>query len=140
VKILVDVNIFEDIYRQRTGWEASLAVVSHVRTGRIDGYVSALTPPILYFLRKRTQNEQLARRSVKRAVAAFKIAAIGEDTLKAAYDSILPDFEDSIQFECAKSAGVDRIVTRNKRHFRQPAIVVSTPEEILDAIEAGNAV
>lgn len=129
MKILVDVNIFEDIYRQRAGWEASLAVVSRARTGGIGGYVSALTPPILYFLRRRTQSEQLSRRTVRQVLASFKIVPIGEETLEAAYDSSLPDFEDSIQFQCAKAASVDRIVTRNKSDFKQDEIAVSTPEK-----------
>ena len=40
--ILVDVNVFEDIFRQRIGWEASLVVVSSVAGGRVVGYVSAV--------------------------------------------------------------------------------------------------
>lgn len=134
MKILVDVNIFEDIYRQRAGWEASLAVVNHVRIGKIDGYVSALTPPILYFFRKRTLSEQVSRRTVKQALASFKLTSVSEDTLESAFNSSLPDFEDCIQFECAKIAAVDHIVTRNKRHFKQAEISVSTPEEILKEI------
>lgn len=131
MKILVDVNTFEDIYRQRTGWEASLAVVSHVRTGKITGYVSALTPSILYFLRRRGKNEQVCRRTVRQALTSFKIVPIGEEILEVAYGSGLPDFEDSIQFECARDVSVDRTVTRNKSDFKQDAITVSTPEEFL---------
>ena len=134
MKILVDINIFEDIYRQRAGWEASLAIVNHVRTGKIDGYISALTPPILYFFRRRTLSEPLSRRTVKQALTSFKIVPLGRDILEAAFDSSLPDFEDCIQFECAKSVAVDHIVTRNRRHFRQAEIAVSTPEEILKEI------
>ena len=131
MKILVDVNIFEDIYRQRGGWEASLAVVSHAQSGNVSGYVSALTPPILYFLRRRTQSEQLCRRSVRLALATFKIVPVGEETVEAAYNSRLPDFEDAIQFQSAKAVSVDRIVTRNKSDFKQDEIVALTPEEIL---------
>lgn len=134
MKVLVDINVFEDIYRQRAGWETSLIILNHVRSGRIEGYVSALTPPVLYFFRKRTLSEPLSRRTVRQALVSFKIIPIGEDTLEAAFNSSLPDFEDCIQFECAKSAAVDHIVTRNKRHFRQAAIAVSTPEEILKEI------
>ncbi len=134
MKILVDVNIFEDIYRQRAGWEASLAVVSRVRVGSTGGYVSALTPPILYFLSRRTQSERLCRRTVRQALVSFEIDPIGQETLEAAYDSSLPDFEDSIQFQCAKVSSVDRIVTRNKRDFKQDEIAISTPEEILEEL------
>lgn len=131
MKILVDVNIFEDIFRLRPGWEASLAVVAQVESGKITGSVSALTPPILYFLRRQTQSEQASRRAVRQVLNNFDIIPVGKATLETAYESSLPDFEDSIQFESAKVAAVDRIITRNKRHFRQAEIMVLTPEELL---------
>ena len=46
MNILVDVNVFEDVFRQRIGWEASLAVIGSVANTQVTGYVSALTPPI----------------------------------------------------------------------------------------------
>jgi predicted nucleic acid-binding protein len=134
VKIFVDVNIFEDIYRQRPGWEASLAIIAQVANGEISGCVSALTPPILYFLRRRTQSEQASRRAVRQMLISFTIIPFGKEVLEAAYQSALPDFEDSIQLECAKIAAVDRVVTRNKRHFRQSEVVILTPEELLKEI------
>lgn len=136
MKILVDVNIFEDIFRLRTGWEASLAVVAQVESGKITGSVSALTPPILYFLRRRTQSERASRRAVRQVLNNFNIIPLGREILETAYESSLPDFEDSIQFESAKIAGVDRIVTRNRRHFRQGEIIILTPEELLKEIIA----
>ncbi len=134
MKILVDVNIFEDIYRQRLGWEASLAIIAQVANGKIIGCVSALTPPILYFLRRRTRSEQASRIAVRQMLNNFNIVPLDKEVLEAAYQSALPDFEDSIQLECAKIGAVDRVVTRNKRHFRQSEILISTPEELLKEI------
>lgn len=42
--ILVDINIFEDIFRQRAGWEASLGIVGLVANGGVGGYVPVLSP------------------------------------------------------------------------------------------------
>ena len=52
MNILVDVNVFEDVFRQRQGWEASLKVINCIRKKQATGHVSALTPPILYFFQK----------------------------------------------------------------------------------------
>jgi hypothetical protein len=82
--ILVDVNVFEDIYRQRAGWEASLAVVASVANGRLVGYVSALTPPILYFLRRRGRGEKAARQAVRGMLGGFRIAALDRVAIEAA--------------------------------------------------------
>ena len=66
MKILVNVNIFEDVFRQRQGWEASLAVLNCMRNGQASGWVSALTPPILYFFRRKSRGEKAARQAVQR--------------------------------------------------------------------------
>lgn len=65
MNILVDVNVFEDVFRQRQGWEASLTVLNCLRNGQARGYVSALTPAILYFFRRRTRGEKAARQAVQ---------------------------------------------------------------------------
>jgi len=44
--ILVDVNIFIDIFRRRKGWTYSLEIINRVRNRKIKGYISALTIPI----------------------------------------------------------------------------------------------
>lgn len=41
MKILVDINVFEDVFRLRQGWEASLMVINDVRNKQAVGYVSA---------------------------------------------------------------------------------------------------
>jgi len=69
MNILVDVNVFEDVFRQRQGWEASLMVINCVSNGQATGHVSALTPPILYFFRRRTRGEKAARQAVQRILS-----------------------------------------------------------------------
>jgi hypothetical protein len=51
VKVLIDVNVFEDVFRQRDGWQASAGILSAISKGQVVGFVSALTPPLLYFFR-----------------------------------------------------------------------------------------
>jgi len=41
--ILVDVNIFMDIFRRRKGWTYSLEITNRVRNRKIKGHISALT-------------------------------------------------------------------------------------------------
>lgn len=38
--------------------------------------------------------------------------------LLSAYEVDAPDFEDVLQYECAKAAGCDVIVTGNTKHFK----------------------
>lgn len=136
MNILVDVNVFEDVFRQRQGWESSLAVLNDVRNGQATGYVSALTPPILYFFRRRTRGEKAARQAVQRILQNWTVVPLTGEAIERAYTAALPDFEDALQLEAAKTAHVDAIVTRNKKHFRQPAVRILNPEEFVEQVES----
>lgn len=134
MNILVDVNVFEDVFRQRQGWEASVTVLNCVRNGQVAGYVSALTPPILYFFRRRTRGEKAARQAVQRILQNWVVVPLTGEAVEQAYTVALPDFEDALQLEAAKAAHVDAIVTRNKKHFRQQAVRVLSPEEFVEQV------
>ena len=82
MNILVDVNVFEDVFRQRQGWEASLAVLNCVRNGQATGYVSALTPPILYFFRRRTRGEKIARQAVQRILQDCTVVSLTGEAIE----------------------------------------------------------
>lgn len=130
-KILVDVNIFEDVFRYRSGWKSSLAAIGKVKNKEVKGYISALTSPILYFFRRKFHADRKARRMVRQFISEFHVISLNGRILDFSYKSKLPDFEDAIQFFSAKEAQVDYIVTRNKKDFQQKDIVVVTPEELL---------
>src|SRR3954471_21465244 len=107
MNILVDVNVFEDVFRQRQGWEASLTVINCARNNQTTGHVSALTPPILYFFRRRTRGEKAARQAVQRILRSFTVLPLTGEAIEAAYVAPLPDFEDALQLEAAKAAKPD---------------------------------
>jgi predicted nucleic acid-binding protein len=131
MKILADVNVFEDVFRSRQGWEASLMVLNDVRNAQTTGYISALTPPILYFFRRRTRGKKAARQAIQKILRGFTVVSLTGEVIERAYATILPDFEDALQLEAAKTAEVEAIVTRNTKHFRQKDIRVLTPEEFV---------
>jgi len=135
MNILADVNVFEDVFRQRQGWEASLTIINHIRNKQAAGHVSALTPPILYFFRRRTRGEKAARQAVQRILRGFTVVPLTGEAIETAYAASLPDFEDALQLEAAKAANVDAIVTRNKKHFRQKEVRVLNPEEFVEQVE-----
>ena len=130
--LLVDINIFEDVIRKREGWEGSLVVLSKVRSEDVTGVISALTVPVLYFLRRLPDRK--ARKKVKETIQGFGIIDLTSEIVNDAVDDQeFVDFEDAIQFYSAKSANAEIIITRNKKHFRvvEGKINVLTPEEFL---------
>ncbi|MDD7014241.1 MAG: hypothetical protein PUI24_04570 [Spirochaetales bacterium] len=56
--------------------------------------------------------------------------------LAAARNTDFSDFEDSMQNESAMIAGVDYIITRNKKDFDKSTVSDITPEEFLKLVLA----
>ena len=131
MKVFVDINIFMDILEKRNGWKASLALVQLVRTGRIKGFISALTPPIIYFLRLKFSEDEKVRKDTKKIISGFSIVPLTEDLLMKSFEERrIKDFEDAIQFHSAKISS-QVLITRNKKDFTEVIgeIEVLTPEE-----------
>lgn len=129
---LVDINVFVDISVERLGWIESFQVANGVLEGNYEGYVSALTVPILYFRRKRVRrNEKEARNDVYKMIDKFKIVDMDTDVLeKAKDDSKFSDFEDAIQYYPAKPKR-DDIITRNRKDFPHRDPEALSPEDFL---------
>ncbi|MBE8540211.1 PIN domain-containing protein [Geoglobus acetivorans] len=133
MKVFIDVNVFMDVLERRRGWKASLAVIQLVRNGKIEGYVSALTPPIIYFLRARYTDEDRARGDARRVLREFRIVPLTEEiVLKSYEESRIDDFEDCIQFYSALH-NAEVFITRNIRDFEavRDEMAVMTPEEFM---------
>jgi hypothetical protein len=134
MKVDVDINVFMDILTKRSGWTESLATIKILKTNRIQGYISALTIAVLYFLRVRAVGEMQARSECNLMTKDFKTVPLTRKIINAALASQLPEFEDNIQFYSAKREKVDYLITRNKKHFGQQEIPVATPDEFLKVI------
>ena len=132
MRLLVDVNIFIDVLTKRMNWEGSLGVLHVVRqSSDVEGWISALTIPLLYFFRLRVAEEMQARADVQTAVKGFRLVPLSQDIIDKALLSALPDFEDNLQMASAEMVAADYIITRNKRHFQGAESAVLTPEEWL---------
>lgn len=137
MKVLVDVNIFIDVFTKRANWEGSLRVLNLVRRApEVEGWISALTVPLLYFYRLRVVAEQQARTDTQAAVKGFQFVPLTQALLDKALSSALPDFEDNIQLVSAETIAADYVVTRNKKHFQPASLPILAPEEwlALDAV------
>ena len=132
MKVLVDVNVFIDVLTKRANWEGSLRVVNLVRTSaEVEGWIAALTVPLLYFFRLRVVEEKQARSDAQAAVKGFHVVPLTQAILDQALASDLPDFEDNIQLVSAETIAADHVITRNKKDFRSVQLSVLTPEEWL---------
>lgn len=135
-----DANIFMDILFTRSKWQNSAKAINAAKTNKIQkGYVSSLTVAIIYFLRRgskgnRRVTDTQARSDVQNSISGIEVLGISSKHVQLAIgDKRFRDFEDAMQFHCAKDANADAIVTRNKKDFSKVTnkIEILNPEEFL---------
>ena len=138
MKIFIDANVFLDILQKRRGWESSFAIRKGVVEGVYEGYISALSVAVIYFLRLSRTDYKTARLETQKIRRGFKLIDLTDSLIQRAFEEErIEDLEDAIQFHSAKEAA-KVFITRNKRHFEKvkDEIEVLTPEESLKRYKA----
>ena len=63
------------------------------------------------------------------------ILKVDQQTIKNALDTGFPDFEDSIQYCCARdNKRIDVLITRNTKDFKHSEIPIMTPADFLKMV------
>ncbi len=118
-KVFLDTNVLLDsaLARGERGLAAT-AILTSCEYGQTQGYVSFLTVAnMAYILRKGCSLPEL-KDVLREYTRHLSILPMDETQLELAYDVEAPDFEDALQYECAKSGHCDLIITGNTKHFR----------------------
>lgn len=133
MRVLLDTNVLIDYLTEREPFfDSAYKILMDCKSGKLDGIIAAHSiADIFYILRKYYTNKE--RREMLLAFCdIFRVEGIDEYKIKAALkNESFTDFEDCLQLECARSAQVDYIVTRNVKDFEQSNIPVLSPDELL---------
>lgn len=131
-RLFLDTNVLLDVLEKRPAFVAdSLHVIGLAKSRRVQAAVSPLSlSDITYILRKSQQDMVL--RFVEKLREAVEIAAIGEREIDAALAAAMPDFEDTLQWQAARSWSASHFLTRNTADFpSSQGIAVMSPAEYL---------
>lgn len=131
-KIFIDTNVLIDFILEREGAKNAADILQLGEEKKIRTAASFLTlANTAYIIRKgRTQTELYAL--LTDLSDMIEILPMDERQFKSALMQPASDFEDVLQYECAKTYGCDVIVTRNSKHFPFAQIPVLSPAEFLD--------
>lgn len=132
MNVFFDTNILLDVLAKRYPfYEESSDMWSLAESGRIDGFVSVISLPNLYYLLRKWSNHRKAREGLQIVRDVFHLVPCDERMVTQAIEADFPDFEDAIQFFSALRANADYIVTRDGRGFAKSSIPAVTPAEFL---------
>lgn len=130
--LLLDTNILLDVLLNREPlvnesrkiWQANLA-------GQITAYITATSLTNIYYYASKAKGSAEGLKAVNVCLKAFEICKIDREILELAAAMRGRDYEDDIQSVCALIEGLDAVVTRDIKGFRDAGIKLYTPAQLI---------
>ena len=117
-RVFLDTNIMLDLAMHRDHFDAALAIMKGAYDGYFEIFASTLSfANIAYILRKEPQDKVCG--VVEMLAEDITMLPLLPENVRNTIDHPVRDLEDMLQYQCAKAAGCDVIVTNNKRDFHE---------------------
>ena len=134
---LIDTNVLLDVLLAREPWLAqSRAVWEACDAGRFNGFISAISPPNVFYVARKIAGIDKAHAAAAILLDAFDVISIDRTTLQGALALPGNDFEDKLQLASALAAHMDFIVTRDPRGFINQECPPLSPADFLARLAA----
>ena len=131
MKILFDTNIILDVLLNREPFvELSAKLLSSVENKDIEGYLCATTITTLDYLIAKATSRKKANIEIQKLLNLFQIAEVNMTVLESSINSGFKDFEDAVQYFSAVYSGVNALLTRNTKDYKQAKLAVYNPDEL----------
>ena len=132
MRVLFDTNVLLDVLLNRDPWVTESSAVWQANDeGQIVGHITACAITDIFYIARRSTTLETARAAVRICLEAFEVCTVNRQALEQAETFPGSDFEDNLQIACASLAGLDAILTRDKKGFKSAAMPVLTPGELL---------
>jgi len=117
MKVFLDTNIILDILLEREGYEDCVEWFSQQDQGNLHLCTSVLSMANIAYVYRKTVGPEMIFPNIKYLSALLEILPMDGDMLQDALLMKGKDFEDNLQYVCAKKAACDRFITRNIKDF-----------------------
>lgn len=131
MKVLIDTNVILDAIEVRRDFFDDSSEVISLAT-EYDGFIAASNVTDIYYIEHKRNHSKT--KTIKLMKGLFKVFGILDTAATDCYNALrsdIPDFEDAVLVESALRSGIDCIVTRNTKDFKNSGIKVYSPAEFL---------
>ncbi len=137
MKALIDTCVVTDFLQRREPFDKdAMQIMQRAATNRFVGYITAKSATDIYYLNHRaTHSDKESRTKLNQLLAIVGMLDTSAEDVFLAIASDVSDFEDAVMIETAQRSGVDCIVTRNQKDYRNSPVPVYSPKEFLQFIE-----
>lgn len=129
MRVLFDTNIILDLFLDRPPFSDEAAQLWQANTdGRLEGFISAITPVNLFYIARRLKDRSVAFQAVAELLAVMSVCPVDQAILQTALTLPFTDYEDAVQHASATGYGIQAIVTRNPKDFTGATAPVFLPQ------------
>jgi predicted nucleic acid-binding protein len=136
--IFIDTDVIIDFLIDREPHSREAAIIlTLIEQKKLKGYVSSLTFSNLYYVLRKIESHNKVIAKLDSISRLLTILKVDQQTIKYAIVSGFPDFEDSIQYNCALDyKKIDVLITRNIKDYKGSEIPVMTPADYLKMVSS----
>jgi len=136
--IFIDTDVIIDFLIDREPHSREDAIIfTLIEQKKLKGYVSSLTFSNLYYVLRKIESHNKVITKLDSISRLLTILKVDQQTIKYAIASGFPDFEDSIQYNCALDyKKIDVLITRNIKDYKGSEIPVMTPADYLKMVSS----
>ena len=136
--LFIDTDVLIDFLIDRKPHSREAAIIfTMVEQKKLKGYVSSLTFSNLYYVLRKVESHNKVISKLDSISKMLTILKVDQQIIKYAIASGFPDFEDSIQYNCALDyKKIDVLITRNTKDYKNSEIPVMTPADYLKTVSS----
>jgi len=136
--IFIDTDVIIDFLIDREPHSREAAIIfTLIEQKKLKGYVSSLTFSNLYYVLRKIESHNKVIAKLDSISRLLTILKVDQQIIKLAIASEFPDFEDSIQYNCALDyKKIDVLITRNIKDYKGSQIPVMTPAVYLKMVSS----
>jgi predicted nucleic acid-binding protein len=134
--LFLDTNVLIDFLADRKPFSLDAAkIFNYSFKKKISIYVAAVSYNNIYYILRQSCSHLETIKILNELQEWAEVVDVSKEVIRKSLKSEIKDFEDAIQYNCAKAIGkIDCIVTRDTKDFKTSSLPVLTPREALTMI------
>ena len=137
MRILADNDVVLDFLLERKPFyiEAKeLLILAGLR--KIEIYVAAITPVNAFYTMRKERDQETAFFAVSGLLKLVEVCNTDKSILQNAFTLGFSDYEDAVQHSSAAASGLDAIITRDVKDYKNATLPIFTPVDFLQHLKS----
>ena len=136
--IFLDTNVLIDFFADRKPFSIEAArLFNYSFKKKINIYISAVSYNNIYYILRQSCSHKETIKMLTELTEWTDIIDVSKDIINKSLKSDFKDFEDAIQYNCAKSLNkIDFVVTRDTKDFKTSSLPILTTKEAVTLIDS----